>query len=182
MVPVGQDQLPHLELTREIARRFNFLYKEVFPIPKESMTNVPILPGVDGRKMSKSYGNTISFSDPPDAIKKKISEMITDPARVKKTDKGHPEVCAAFAYHKIFNKSAVDDVAKKCRAADIGCVECKRNLAEIVVKYVAPIRARRVELEKKPGTINDILKAGAQKASKTASATLAEAKRAMGIL
>jgi len=182
LVPVGQDQLPHLELTREIGRRFNFLYKEVFPIPKEVMTEVPVLPGIDGRKMSKSYGNTIAISDPPGTVKKKISEMITDPARVKRSDKGHPDVCAAYAYHKIFNKSAAPDVAKKCKAAEIGCVECKKNLADIMVDYLAPIHAKRKEIENNPGKIKDILESGKEKARKIASATLAEAKQVMGLI
>jgi len=103
VVPVGQDQLPHLELTREIARRFNYFYKEVFPPPKDLLTEAPVLPGLDGRKMSKSYGNTIGISDPPETVLKKINTAITDPARVKREDKGHPDVCTIFAYHKIFN-------------------------------------------------------------------------------
>jgi tryptophanyl-tRNA synthetase len=182
VVPVGQDQLPHLEITREIARRFNFLYKEVFPVPRESLTQVPILPGLDGRKMSKSYGNTIAISDPADLIAEKVSDMITDPARVKRSDKGHPDICAAYAYHKIFNKSACDEVAKKCKAAEIGCVECKKGLAKVLTGYLAPIRKKREELDKDPSTIIAILEAGAKKARAAAGRTLLEARAAMGLV
>ncbi len=181
-VPVGQDQLPHLELTREIARRFNFIYKEVFPIPKEVMTDVPVLPGIDGRKMSKSYGNAIAISDTPDAIGKKVADMITDPARVKKTDKGHPDICVAYAYHKIFNKAAVEEVSKKCRSAEIGCVECKKNLAKVLTDYLAPIRERRKQFENDPARIRKILNTGREKAKVVAAATLSEAKGAMGLI
>jgi tryptophanyl-tRNA synthetase len=181
-VPVGQDQLPHLELTREIARRFNFLYKEVFPIPQDALTEVPALPGTDGRKMSKSYGNTIALSDPPDTISVKVHDMITDPARVKKTDKGHPDICAAYAYHKIFNKPGSGERAAACRAGEIGCVECKKDLARILIDYMEPIRARRAQFEGKPDKIKGILEAGREKAKVIASATLAEAKTAMGLI
>jgi tryptophanyl-tRNA synthetase len=182
MVPVGQDQLPHLELTREIGRRFNFLYREVFPIPKEVLTEVPVLPGTDGRKMSKSYGNTIALSDTAEVVTKKISDMITDPGRVKRTDKGNPDVCVAYAYHKIFNKSASDDISKKCRAAEIGCVECKKGLAKIIVDKTEPIRARREQFTKDPSKIKAILDAGGKKARIVAAATLREAKSAMGLI
>jgi len=181
MVPVGQDQLPHLELTREIARRFNFLYREIFPVPKEVMTEVPVLPGIDGRKMSKSYGNTIAITDTPEVIQKKVKDMVTDPARVKKSDKGHPEVCVAYAYHRIFNKGGVDEVSKKCRAAEIGCVECKKNLAKILTEYLAPIRSRRDGLDRNPSRIDEVLSRGADRARKIASETLNEAKSAMGL-
>ena len=182
LVPVGQDQLPHLEFTREIARRFNFLYKEVFPIPQEVMTDVPVLPGIDGRKMSKSYGNTIAISDPEDVIIKKVNEMVTDPARLKKNDKGHPDVCVVYAYHKIFNKGAVDEISKKCREGSIGCVECKKNLSDILIEYLAPVRRRRAELDKDPKKIMEILKTGTERAKKKASETLREAKQAMGLI
>lgn len=182
VVPVGSDQLPHLEFTREIARRFNFLYKEVFPVPQEALTEVPILPGLDGRKMSKSYGNTIAISDPPEEIREKVNSMITDPARLKKTDKGHPEICVAFAYHKIFNGSGVDETSKKCRAGEIGCVECKKGLADILIKYLEPIRMRREALTKDKNKIIEILRFGEEKAKKVAGATLSEVKRAIGLI
>ena len=114
-VPVGEDQLAHLELTREIGRRFNHLYKEIFPLPKELLTHIPTLPGIDGRKMSKSYNNTINLSDTPETIKKKVQQIITDPARVKREDKGHPDVCKVFSFHKIYNLSQIKVIEKECR-------------------------------------------------------------------
>lgn len=182
MVPVGEDQLPHIELTREIARRFNFLYKEVFPIPKDILTEFPVLPGLDGRKMSKSYNNTIAISDPPETIKKKVSTMITDPARVKKEDKGHPEVCAVYAFYKVFAKDRTDIVSQECREAKRGCVECKKELANLLVEYLAPIHHKRKEFEKHPKKLEQILAEGSEKAKKVASQTLREAKEAMGLL
>jgi tryptophanyl-tRNA synthetase len=113
-VPVGEDQLPHLELTREIARRFNYLFREVFPEPQPLLTKAKVLPGVDGRKMSKSYGNTIALSDSPDTIKKKVKTMITDPARIRKDDLGHPEVCTVFDFHKVFNPDEIEEIESKC--------------------------------------------------------------------
>jgi len=182
LVPVGEDQLPHLELTREIARRFNFLYKkEVFPEPKEELTEFPVLPGTDGRKMSKSYQNTIAISDPPEVVRRKISIMVTDPARVKKEDKGHPEVCSAFSFYKIFAPEAADRVASECREAKRGCVECKKELAEYLIKYLAPIHARRREWEKHPERVDKVLAEGASRAREVAGKTLEEAKKAVGL-
>lgn len=181
MVPVGEDQLPHLELTREIARRFNFLYKEVFPEPKDALTEFPVLPGTDGRKMSKSYQNTIAISDPPEVIKKKVSIMLTDPARVKKEDKGHPEICPVYAYYKVFARDRIDTVASECREAKRGCVECKKELAQILVDYLAPIHAKRNKFEKDPELLEKILAEGAKKARRVASQTLLEAKKAIGL-
>jgi len=181
LVPVGEDQLPHLELTREIARRFNYLYKEIFPEPKGALTAFPVLPGIDGRKMSKSYQNTIAISDPPETIRKKISAMVTDPARVKREDAGHPEVCPVFAYYKVFAKDRTETVARECRGAIRGCVECKKELAQILIDYLAPIHAVRKELEKDTKILDRILTDGAQKARKVASQTLLEAKKAIGL-
>ncbi len=125
-VPVGQDQLPHLEFTREIARRFNHLYKEIFPIPEDLLTEAAVLPGLDGRKMSKSYGNIIAISDPPEVVARRVGEAVTDPARVKKGDKGHPDICVIYAYHKLFNKEEAKRIKVDCSGAKIGCVECKK--------------------------------------------------------
>jgi tryptophanyl-tRNA synthetase len=180
-VPVGQDQLPHLELTREIARRFNFYYKEIFPLPKDLLTEVPVLPGLDGRKMSKSYGNTIALSDSPEIIKKKVSEAITDPARVKKEDKGHPDVCTVFAYHKIFNKDDVENIEMDCKSAKIGCVECKKRVAAKLIEALAPVYERRKEFERDIDKVKDIFHKGGQKAQAIARKTLEEAKIAMRI-
>lgn len=181
-VPVGQDQLPHLELTREIARRFNHFYRDIFSEPKDLLTEFPILPGLDGRKMSKSYKNTIAISDPPDIIKKKVASMITDPARVKKDDKGHPEVCSVYDFYKVFAKDRTDKVADECREAKRGCVECKNELAKVLIDHLAPIHQRRKELEKNPKKIEKILTDGAEKAREIASKTLLEAKQAMGLV
>jgi tryptophanyl-tRNA synthetase len=181
LVPVGEDQLPHLELTREIARRFNFLYKEIFPEPKDALTAFPVLPGTDGRKMSKSYQNTIAIADSPETIKKKVSIMVTDPARIKREDKGHPEICPAYQYFRIFAGERQDAVAGECREAKRGCVECKKELAQILIDYLSPIHARRAELEKNPEKVGKILEAGAQKARGIAARTLSEVKKAVGL-
>ncbi len=181
-VPVGQDQLPHIELTREIARRFNNFYGEVLPEPEDLLTQFPVLPGLDGRKMSKSYGNTIAISDPPEIIRKKVSIMVTDPARVKKEDKGHPEVCSVYEFYKVFGRDRTDKVARECREAKRGCVACKKELAEILVEYLAPIHKRRRGFEKEPKRVEAILAEGAGKARRVASQTLEEAKRAMGLI
>jgi tryptophanyl-tRNA synthetase len=181
-VPVGQDQLPHIEFTRELARRFNHFYGEVFPEPKDLLTEFPVLPGTDGRKMSKSYGNTIAMSDPPEVIRQKVSIMITDPARVRKEDKGHPEVCSVYEFYKVFDKKRKDAVAEECRAAKRGCVECKKELAKVLIEYLAPVHEKRKELEKDPAKLDQVLAEGAEKARKVAAVTLAEAKHAMGLI
>ena len=181
MVPVGEDQLPHIELTREIARRFNFFYGEVFPQPKDLLTDVPTLPGIDGRKMSKSYGNTIAISDPPDTITKKVNQMITDPARIKREDKGHPDVCTVFSYHKVFNKPEIKKIAEECQSAARGCVECKKEFLNHLLKYLEPIHKKRAEIIKHPEKIEQVLQEGMLRAKKISGATLNEAKRAMGL-
>ena len=181
-VPVGEDQLPHIELTREIARRFNFLYKKVFTEPKELLTEFPTLPGIDGRKMSKSYNNTIALSDPEETIKEKINMMITDPARVTKGDPGHPEVCTVFNYHGIFNQEQVDKIARECRAAARGCVECKKEFLKHLLILLAPIRKRREEILKNRKIVEEALVSGMVRAKAEATLTLIEAKRAMGLV
>lgn len=180
-VPVGEDQVPHLELTREIARRFNFLYKEVFPEPQPLLTKAKVLPGLDGRKMSKSYGNTIALSDSPDEVRQKVSTMITDPARIRKTDPGHPEVCAVYAFHKVFNEEEVPEIEEQCRGGKIGCVQCKRRLADKMVEYLSPVYERRQEVLKKPEYIREVVEAGNEKAGKTAGNTMKEVRSAMKI-
>jgi tryptophanyl-tRNA synthetase len=181
LVPVGEDQLPHLELTREIARRFNYLYHELFPEPQGALTAFPVLPGTDGRKMSKSYQNTIALSDPPATIKKKVSSMVTDPARIKKEDKGHPEVCPVYAYYQVFAKGRTDIVAAECRAAQRGCVECKKEMAQLLIDYLAPLHARRAKFEREPEQLERIMAAGAEKARRIAAQTLDAAKKAVGL-
>jgi len=181
LVPVGQDQLPHIELTREIARRFNNLYGQVFSEPKDLLTKFPVLPGIDGRKMSKSYNNTIAISDTPEAVQKKVATMVTDPARVKKTDKGHPDVCSVYAFYNVFGEGEKDLVASECRNAERGCVACKKQLAELVLKYLAPIHAKKEELLANPQQIEAVLEQGKAAAKKIAAQTLLRAQKAMGL-
>ena len=173
VVPVGVDQLPHLELTREIVRRFNTLYgKSIFPEPAPLMTKVPKLLGLDNRKMSKSYGNFISLSESPADIGKKTASMITDPARIKLSDPGHPDVCNVFSYYSIFASSEnLGDVRVWCEGAKLGCTECKRTLAKILVESLEPIRHRREK--RSDDDVRDILKEGAKKARLAAGETMA---------
>jgi len=180
-VPVGEDQLPHLELTREICRRFNFLFREVFPEPQPLLTEAKVLPGLDGRKMSKSYGNYIALSDEPDEIRAKVKTMITDPARIRKDDPGHPEVCSVFAFHKIFNEEGVSEVEELCSGGKIGCVQCKKNLAEKMVLFMAPIHERRHEILSKPNYIREVIEKGNENARIVARKTIEEVRNAMNI-
>jgi tryptophanyl-tRNA synthetase len=180
-VPVGEDQVPHVELTREIARRFNFIYGEVFPEPNAKLTKSKVLPGLDGRKMSKSYGNTIALSDSPETIRKKVSTMITDPARIRKDDPGHPDVCTVYSFHKVFNEAEVPEIEENCKGGRIGCVQCKRNLADKMVDYMTPIYERRQILLQKPGIIREIIENGNEAARKTARSTMEEVRKAMKI-
>lgn len=181
-VPVGEDQLPHLELTREIARRFNHMYKKkVFSDPEALLTKVPRLLGVDNRKMSKSYHNFIALSDKDETIKHKTSLMITDTKRVKKTDPGHPDICNVFSYYKTFKPGILNEVEVWCESAAKGCTECKQILADIVIEYIKPIREKREKLLKDKSCISDILKEGVGKASAVASKTMDEVYRAIGM-
>ncbi|HOQ38096.1 MAG TPA: tryptophan--tRNA ligase [Acetivibrio sp.] len=180
-VPVGEDQLPHLELTREIARRFNNLFEEVFPEPQAILTKAKVLPGTDGRKMSKSYGNTIALSDSPEVIGKKVSTMITDPARIKKDDPGHPDICTVFAFHKVFNEEEIPQIEEDCKGGKIGCVQCKKRLAQKMTEHLEPIYERRQKLLEKPGIVKEILHNGNENAKKVASKTMEEVRKAMKI-
>jgi tryptophanyl-tRNA synthetase len=181
VVPVGEDQIPHVELTREIARRFNFLYGEVFPEPASKLTKAKVLPGTDGRKMSKSYGNTIALSDDPETVHKKAMSMITDPARIRKSDPGHPEVCAVYAFHKVFSEKEAPDIEIQCRSGEIGCVQCKKNLAAKMNEYLSPIYERRQNILKKPGYIREVVEQGNKNARNTAEKTMQEVRSAMKI-
>ena len=181
-VPVGEDQLPHIEMTREIARRFNFLYNsEVFPEPGPLLTKAKVLPGLDGRKMSKSYNNTIALSDSPDVVKKKIMSMVTDPARIRKTDPGHPEVCSVFSYHKLFSENQINEIEHDCRNGEIGCVACKRKLADNMAELMTPIYERRQGWLKRTDDIRDIIIEGNKKARIIADKTMAEVRKVMKI-
>ena len=181
-VPVGKDQLPHLELTRELARRFNSLYQPVFPEPKELLTQFPKVLGTDGRKMSKSYGNTINLSDTEPVVRQKLKTMVTDPARVRRTDKGNPDVCPVFDFHKIFSSSSViDEVNNGCRTAAIGCIDCKKQVADAMVERLQPLWDIRATLKAKPAVVQEIIQEGSQKASHFSSQTLGEVKESMKI-
>jgi len=182
-VPVGEDQVPHIELTREIARRFNHLYGEFFPEPDPILTKVPRLPGLDGRKMSKSLGNVVYLSDPPDSVKGKVRTMFTDPMRIKKEDPGDPEVrgCPVFLYHKLYNPNEVLEIEEDCKAARLGCVECKGRLAEKLSEFLGPIQERRCEAEAREGYIEEVLEEGARRARSEAEATMEKVRELMGL-
>jgi len=181
-VPVGKDQQPHIELTREIARRFNYLYEPVFPEPEALYTEFKVLPGIDGRKMSKSYDNYIEISASPETINQKVKMMVTDPARIRKNDPGHPDVCSVFAFYNVFDeKDNVTELRELCEKGQIGCVECKKKLAAIMNDKMEPIRQKRNELEQNPAIIDDILDSGAKRARLVAERTLEEVREAMKI-
>ena len=181
-VPVGIDQVPHVELSREVARRFNHFYGEVFPVPEPMLTEVPKLLGIDGRKMSKSYDNAIYISDPPQEIRRKVSLMFTDPNRIKRSDPGNPDICNVFSFHKVFSsQEVVDRVNVDCRRAVLGCVEDKKQLAEILISHLAPIQENRLRYLQSPGLVEGILEAGCEKARRIAVQTMEEARAAMKI-
>ncbi len=179
-VPVGEDQVAHVELTREIARRFNRIYAKVFPEPKALLAQTPKLPGTDGRKMSKSYGNTIAIGDPPETVKKSMLTMMTDPARKRRTDPGNPEVCPVFDYHKVFSdEKKLQDVDQGCRSAGIGCVECKGWLFESHQEKLGPIYERRVHYDENRAEVLEVLDVGASRARSAADETMSEVRDAM---
>jgi tryptophanyl-tRNA synthetase len=181
-VPVGEDQLPHLELSREIARRFNHVYGAVFPEPQAKLTSAPKVVGLDGRKMSKSYGNAIFLSDPPDVVSKKVDSMLTDTQRTHRHIPGRPEVCPVFDTHKVFSSTEQQDwAAAGCRSAEIGCRDCKAVLKENLLERLRPISERRAELAKDPKRVDGILSAGADKARSVARETMRDVRRAMKI-
>ena len=181
-VPVGKDQLPHLELTREIARRFNSLYTPVLVEPQELLTEFPKVVGTDGRKMSKSYRNTINLSDTEPTVRQTLKTMVTDPARVRRTDPGNPDLCPVFDFHKIYSDSAViDQVNEECRTAKIGCIDCKKFVADRVVAQLSPIWEARGSLEANPAQLDDVARAGCERASRVSRQTLEEVKDAMKI-
>ncbi|MGE4170250.1 MAG: tryptophan--tRNA ligase [Candidatus Margulisiibacteriota bacterium] len=177
-VPVGKDQLPHLELTREIARRFNHLYGAVFPEPQDMLTDFQVLPGLDGRKMSKSYGNTIPISATEDETTALVRAMVTDPNRIRRTDPGNPEICPVFAYHRIFSPiDAVAQIDRDCRSAALGCVDCKKQCAAVVNDRLLPLRERRNALS--DSAVIDAVYDGAKQAGAVATETLCQVKDAM---
>lgn len=182
-VPVGIDQIPHLEISREIARRFNHLYKEVFPEPEGLLTEFPKVPGLDGRKMSKSYDNAVYLSDTPEVVEQKIRTMMTDPARKKKTDKGDPELSPVYQLHKIFSsKEELEEVAEGCRTAGIGCIDCKKVLIKNLFAYLEPIWKKRNELINHPDLLLEIAKKGSEKAGREAEETMKIVREVMGLV
>lgn len=181
-VPVGEDQLPHLELAREIARRFNHLFNcQVFPEPQAKMNQVKLLPGLDGRKMSKSYGNMIALSEKAEESEKLIRNMMTDPQRARRCDPGNPEICPAFSYHKIFNGARTEAIDPQCRKAEIGCVDCKKELAKAYNEFITPIRERRDYFLSQEQLLDDILHEGAKKARLEAEKTMELVRAAIGL-
>ncbi len=183
VVPVGEDQLPHLELAREIARRFNNLFGNTFPEPQAKLTSFPMVLGLDGKeKMSKQLGNDVEIALSPEETIKKVMTAVTDPARQYRDDPGHPEICNIYTLHGYFNPEQLEDIGKQCRAAEIGCVECKTLLAEKINSALVPLRERRAALAAKPEYIKEVLADGAKRASVIARETLKEVKQKMGLL
>jgi tryptophanyl-tRNA synthetase len=182
-VPVGQDQLPHLELAREIVRRFNHLYREVFPEPKAVLTEAPVLLGIDNRKMSKSYGNAIELGSDPDTIRDMVGRMITDPQKIRRGDPGRPEICNVFSYEKLFDTPAkrVAEIDRTCRSGELGCREHKDEIAERIVEYLRPFRERREAALADRAELERLLERGADRAREIAVPNMQAAKEAMGL-
>jgi len=181
-VPVGEDQLPHLELTREIARRVNFIFGDIFKEPQDILSRVPKLLGTDGRKMSKSYGNCIYLSDDEQTVNEKVSQMVTDPARVRRSDKGHPEICSVFDYQKVFTPERIPEIESGCRAATLGCVECKKILAASLKALLDPMRARRAEILKKLNYVRNVIEEGNRRAAAEAEKTMRQVREALRVV
>jgi tryptophanyl-tRNA synthetase len=181
LVPVGEDQVPHVEISREIARRFNLQYAPVFPEPEPKLTKFARLPGLDGidRKMSKSSGNTILLSDSPEEIQKKMRTAVTDPQKIRKNDPGRPEVCLVFRYHQKFNPEGASAIERDCRSGALGCVECKNRIAQMIAAELAPFREKRRFYEANPGAVREILADGESRARVRAQETMKEVRTAM---
>jgi tryptophanyl-tRNA synthetase len=182
MVPVGEDQASHLELSRELARRFNSYYGDTLPEPQALFTPAAKVPGLDGRKMSKSYGNTINIADSPDEIRRKCKSMFTDPTRVRRDDPGHPETCNLFQFHRLVSPPDVQEkVARECRLAQIGCVEDKALIADRLISFLEPMRLRREELMRDPRALLELLQQGSKQAAERADETMRRVRRAMSL-
>jgi tryptophanyl-tRNA synthetase len=183
VVPVGEDQLPHIEMAREIARRFNHIYSPqrlVFPEPEGKLSQFPRLPGLDGNRMSKSLGNTILLSDSPDEIRRKMRTAVTDPQKIRRGDPGRPDVCLVFTYHKRFTPESVAEIRSGCESGALGCVECKQRCAESIVAHLAPFHERRRALEERPQEVTEVLQDGNARARSAAAQTMDEVHEAMG--
>ena len=182
-VPVGQDQLPHMELTREIVRRFNYLYGEVFPEPQARLTPAARCPGLDGRKMSKSYGNGIFLKDTVEEIAPKVRGMFTDPARLRKSDPGNPDVCNLFPYHVLLADAETQaEVRQGCTTAGLGCVDCKKIFLKNLEAFLAPLQQRRAEILARPGTVEEILMDGNARARESVETTMRVVREAMHLV
>lgn len=182
VVPVGEDQLPHLELAREIVRRFNRHFGDTFPEPHAYLTEAPLIVGLDGqRKMSKTADNHIELAASPEEIRQRVMSAVTDPARVYRTDPGHPEICNVFSLHGIYSPEAVAQIERDCRAGAIGCVDCKAMLAKNIADALAPFRERRQAFARRLDSVEEILREGARRASVVATETMAEVKENMGL-
>lgn len=181
-VPVGVDQVPHVEITREIARRFNYFYGNVFPEPETILTQTPKILGLDRRKMSKSYNNAIYLSDSPEEVTTKVSQMITDPQRARKSDPGDPDVCNVYEFHKLYtDPESTTTIAKECRSAEIGCVDCKKIMGRNLLAALAPIHEKRDYYNHHPELVADIIEEGCNKAGKVARRTMAEVRNVIGM-
>ncbi len=178
-VPVGEDQAPHVELTREIARRFNTIYDEVFPVPDIKLTKFSRLPGLDGQRMSKSVGNVILLTEDPESIKQKLRKAVTDPQKIRMGDPGHPEVCLVFNLHEKFNPGEVEAIEPECRSGKLGCVACKDNLTNKLIEFLEPFRKNREYYENRKDDIIDIIKDGDKRAREVVSATMDDVHKAM---
>ncbi|MFH1754173.1 MAG: tryptophan--tRNA ligase [Candidatus Latescibacterota bacterium] len=181
LVPVGEDQLPHIEITREIARKFNMFFGKVFPMPEGQLTRFPRFTGLDGKRMSKSLGNTIEISDSPEKIKKKIRAAFTDPSRQKRSDPGHPEICLIYDYWKKFKPDKQEEIREACSTAKIGCVECKQQVADAIAEFFGPLRERRKAIEDRPGAVEEIIQTGNGQARERACDTMRMVREKMKI-
>ena len=182
-VPVGEDQVPHLELSREITRRFNHLYGNIFPEPEALLSEAPKIPGTDGRKMSNSYNNCIYLSDSKEVVTQKIMTMMTDPARKRRQDPGNPKDCPLFDLHEVYTKdeSVIKEVDRGCKTAGIGCVDCKKILLKSLLPWHEQVLEKRTSMMKKPSFVEDILNEGSKKAQAEAQKTMGEVRKAMKI-
>jgi tryptophanyl-tRNA synthetase len=180
-VPVGKDQEKHIWLSADVAKRFNNIYGPVFNEPQVLLTKIPLIPGIDGRKMSKSLGNDITIADSEETTRKKLKKMFTDPQKLRKGDPGRPEICPVYALHQVYTDNAEEIIAPPCRSGELGCVDCKKKLAENLNKSLAPIREKRVVIENNKDYIWDVLKNGSIRAREKAAAVMEKVRTAMNM-